>query len=500
MIAAMLLAAVMVQEPIAAEPPQKPDIIRTAAPDEVAAWVAFDLATLPAEVRGDVFYLWVPPWAEGNWHHAFALAVNVGLSRAGTVQRPEVIAQGWLQRWYLPKLIPNRAERVRVSRVLRDAIAGDPYFRQQPDSPFITNTGLHAVVAERAEPLMRLLGIEDVPVMRGDYALEQLLSALDGGRYLEFREMAAIEPTSDRTPEQLLLSRFGLFREQAIQADGDERVGMWFSEVSKKPRIVLFLRGLAGYGWITDDMSRNDITPGVHMLYNLLKTKPAGHEIILEMPNGFHLYVVTDADGTILRQAPDHVVTDEVAAQYTEAILNGGAISCIRCHASGSGLRDCPNDVATMLSTDASILADLGLSDLEESEDEIAKRYAGRGAERHLEQGRENLAIAVDELTNGEMTVEQLFTLAGQIYARRRWHRVTPGTALEEAGYQIRPFGPPAQRLFAELAAPVQQPSLGVSIVELPEIVSLRSGVPIGRAEFDRAFPVLFERLRLRGF
>lgn len=500
MIAAMLLAAIMVQEPAIAEPPPPPDIIRTTAPDEVAAWVAFDLATLPESVRGDVFYLWLPPWGEASWHHAFALAVNTGISRAGTVQHPDVIGQGWLQRWYLPKLVPNHAERVRVARVLRDAIADDPYFRQQPGSPFFTNSGLHPVIAERAEPLMELLGIEDVPVMRGDYALEQMLSALDGGRYLEFRGMADIVPTSDRTAEQLLLSRFGMFRDQAIQVDGDERVGMWFSEVSHKPRIVLFLRGLAGYGWITDDMSRNDIRPDVHMIYNLLQTKPAGHEIILELPNGFHLYVVTDADGTILRQAPDHVVTDEVAAQYTEAILNGGAISCIRCHASGSGLRDCPNDVATMLSTDATILADLGLTELEESQDEIAKRYAGRGAERHLEQGRENLAIAVDTLTAGEMTVEELFTLAGQIYARRRWHRVEPGMALEEAGYQIRPFGPPAQRLLSELLAPVQQPSLGVSVVELPEIVSLRSGVPIGRSEFDRAFPVFIERLRLRGF
>ena len=56
-----------------------------------------------------------------------------------------------------------------------------------------------------------------------------------------------------------------------------------------------------------------------------------GGELIFQLPNGLNGYLLTDADGKMLRRAPADIVRDK--SRHDGRILNG--ISCIQCHSQG---------------------------------------------------------------------------------------------------------------------------------------------------------------------
>jgi hypothetical protein len=471
MIAALTLAAILIDPPAG--------LARVEAPEDAVRLVAADLATLPEPDRSSVRYLWIPPGAPENAHHAIAFAVNTAATRSGRLV-PGVLV-GSLHRFDLREVCPDPKLFPKVAGEWDRIALEDPYFRRAGT--------LHPSIAAA---WIAAGGLAEPPVCRADRWLSQALSA-NRGRYLELRGLAEITADETRSPEEIALARVGIFERPAIDIDGDRRVGMIRSDVTAKPRAVLALRGLVGSAWITEDLLDGDsLETDRHPLYHLLDSRPRGHEIIAELPNGLHLFLITDDRGTILREAPPDLVADSRVPEPHTRRLDGGAISCIRCHASGDGLRDCANDVARILATDVRILGDGDLAP-ELAREKIATRYAGRDFERHLERGRLDYSAAVDELTGGELNVRELSDLTAAIYGELRYPLVDPARAVAELGFRIEDESlDPAAVLRELLPTPVPVP--GVAITEDPTVALLAAGVPIGRDDFDRVFGELLIR------
>lgn len=486
MIAALVLAACLAQEP---EPGQA---VAVETPDVVASWVVGDMATLDADTQDEVFYLWLPRarGAQASWHHVGAFAVNTAISRAARPIRPTVIAAGWLQRWDLRVLVPDPVVRARVRATLDEAIAADPFFRNR-------DCTLASFVAAAIAGPAGALGLTELPVMRLDYALEAMLSNIGRGKYLEFRFAISASPDDGRTEEEIALAVFGVHREAAEAVRGDDRVAVFASEVTDKSRIAERVRGLVGDAWVTDDLIDENAADELrHAIYNLLTPTNDGHEWIIEMPNGFHAFLITDSSGKILREAPDALVADHEVPRPSTTRLEG-AMSCIRCHGSEAGLKAVPNNVEALCSQGLDVLVDGGIVDSLQAAEEIAARYAGRDFERSLRHGRERYELAVDELTGGELDVAGISKLTADVFGQWRYPRFSARQALADVGVAVATDAE-AVALFRQLAAPLEPRLPGVAVLEDPTIFAIGGGVRVHSRDWYRVFVPTFERVIAR--
>jgi hypothetical protein len=209
------------------------------------------------------------------------------------------------------------------------------------------------------------------------------------------------------------------------------------------------------------------------------------------MSNGLHLYLITDEAGQILRAAPDDLVADHRIPPPHTNRLDGGPISCIRCHAGESGLKPCRNDVAAILATDVRILGD-GDRTPEEAAAAIATRYAGRDFDRSLERGRLDLDATIDALTDGRHDAQSLFTATADMFGEHQYPAVDAQRACLAIGFRVDDSADSAAVLRELLPTPVPVP--GIAITEDPTIALLAAGVPIGRTDFDRILGELLIR------
>ena len=465
-----------------------PEIQPVETPEDVAQWVVTDLLTVPAQDQPFQRYVWVPSWSSQEWHHAITFAINASASRSGTIQKPVLVANGWLQRWDLRQLVQKQEQLDRLTIVWDSLLELEPYFH-------VKGTGVPiSTISYRLQPLGDLADAVGLPVYRGDWFLVHLLSAIDGGAYQRFRGFAGVNAEGGRTPEERVLSQFGVFEAQAIQVDGDRRVGMFESGVTGQSRSVMFLSGLGGYAWITEDVFEGDSGADRSAIHNLLENNFRGREIIFELPNGLHGFLITDDKGGILSEAPPELVSDYTIPDGEPKRLDGGAISCIRCHASEQGLRTCRNDVAKLLAGPLRVLDDLTVDGNVNAIDEIATRYSGRKFDRGIRIGRENYEIAVDELTGGQMNVEELSNLVGEIFSQYKYGSVTPEIALRDIGFVVSGEDSPSPVVFFREVVALNQ-DVGGFRTESPEIAALYVGdIPIQRFDFERIYPFLLER------
>jgi len=404
--------------------------------------------------------------------------MNTVVSRSGSLQFPTMLANGWLQRWDIRELVPNEKLHPIIMREVLKLYATDPYFHDVRDG------SIDFLVFEQLLPIISELPDTDTPVVRADWFVVKALTSIEGGRYLELRGLIDSEEAS--------LARVGAFEAQAIAVDGDRRVGMFQSKVTGKARSVLALNTFVGRAWITEDIFDEDVDESRHPIYNLIDNNYRGREIIAEMANGLHLFLITDDKGTILREAPPQLVTDHRVPSPNTDRLQAGAISCIRCHAEESGLRSCDNDVAKLLA------GPLVLNGERQFVDDVTTRYSGRDFDRHLLLGREDYEATIDRLTQGEMDVVKLSQLLSDIYSQYRYELVTPEKALREAGVDMEgvdPFVEPVL-IFREFLA-IDSSSNGLLSLEDPSIAALSSNIPIRRSDFERIHPRLAYRIAL---
>lgn len=120
------------------------------------------------------------------------------------------------------------------------------------------------------------------------------------------------------------------------------RAGFTESGVSNSNRVVERHRSPYGAYWKSHDFPDN---VGEHNIFqHPLDFQRAGGEIIFNLPNGLQAYLLVDARGQRLDQAPTNIVFNKGGSRAE--IRNG--LSCMSCHA--NGMRSLTDDVRATLS------------------------------------------------------------------------------------------------------------------------------------------------------
>ncbi len=121
-------------------------------------------------------------------------------------------------------------------------------------------------------------------------------------------------------------------RAEANLAEGRAiRGGLALSDVSHNNRVVErhpLTGGQGGY-WKSYDFRGSK--GAANIFKNPIDLRPAGGEMIFNLPNGLQGYYIADGAGNRLEAAPTEIVTDSNAADQT--VRNG--LSCMRCHDKG---------------------------------------------------------------------------------------------------------------------------------------------------------------------
>lgn len=167
----------------------------------------------------------------------------------------------------------------------------------------------------------------NVPMVSLHEFQRHAMTTVDGGLYYEFLGM----PTTSKE----LLDLFGVERDRTSEIKAVTLV----SEVTGGPRRVIVTRNTKsrvsdnqGIAWITEDFA--SATPGVETdpVRNAHGDKHDASEIIIERPNGGHIYWLADGNGDRQDSAPDNIATDTTITRPGDRRLQP-ARSCVVCHA-----------------------------------------------------------------------------------------------------------------------------------------------------------------------
>lgn len=454
-------------------------------PRDAMGWAAEHLVQQPN--RSDWRYVLADPWVEPSWTGAIAVALNTAINREAVPYRPTVLANGWMLAVDFSMLSSDPLERARVLAVWDGLATIEPYFHVPA-----TNSGLKVpVVASHLPPehVETVVAWSDqanrhgvVPIYRAGFVVWQILSADDGvyyrirgvkrggdcdrckgsgklrliqsGRIITCPDCGGASK-SERTEEGTWLADRGFSVADSARFRADLRKGVIRSQVLGGPRSALFVRGLVGRGWITEDVVGDD--PRKHPIHSLLPradgTLPAqAKELIVEMPWGGHDFLLTNGDaGEIQTKAiiAGIAATDTTVPDPHPKTLQP-AISCIRCHWAkqfGSeprrdmaGLQPVANDVQTILAPEGGV--DILAKGSELSR--LAGLYAGGHLfDYELDLGRARLALAVQSVTErivpdkpAGLSVREAGLAVQDLYAAYKYEDVSAERACLELGLE----------------------------------------------------------------
>lgn len=468
-------------------------------PADATGWALADLVSLQESDRPFARYIWIPPWGNERWVPAVGFSVNTAANHARTIQPAAVIANGWMMRYDLRRLAPSPLALGKLLDTWDGLAKDDPYFHV-PD----VNTKLGvAVIAphlpqEQAAALAGL-SLSTGAIYRADWFLVKALSTLDGGRYYEFRQVVR-KPEKGSALDNWLSSR-GLFVGTTEAVGGERRAAMFRSGVTGKPRrIDIYPTLTGGVGSITRDILDGETGPDAHPIRSLLELRAQGAEVIVQRADGLHDFLLADAKGNILDEAPPDLVRDHtIPAPHTSRLQP--AISCIRCHGPepSEGWQPVTNDVARLLGTRLNVFADISKNlTPEQVADKLAGFYAldVDSADSLLGRGRRDYAVAVNRVTQGiqfqdsKSVVAAVSKQVSDIYAAYQWDIVTSEVAAREIGFAIKQDAKRTNPLDRILS----QPALEIPVD--PVIGFLRIGVSVNRSDFEIVYADLFSSVR----
>jgi mono/diheme cytochrome c family protein len=290
------------------------------------------------------------------------------------------------------------------------------------------------------------------------------------------------------------------------------RAGFTESGVSNSNRVVERHRSPYGAYWKSHDFPDNI---GDHNIFqHPLDFQRAGGEIIFNLPNGLQGYMLVDARGARLDQAPTNIVFNKGGSRAE--IRNG--LSCMSCHA--NGMRSLTDDVRATLSAlpaydrlyaaalypENSVLKELLAEDQARFESALRKTGVQPGVEP-IGELSERYAASVDaraaaseigltkdeflrRLTQSE-SLRQLglaTLLSGGTVKRDAWEDVFGGVIQEfHAGVWIPPTRAYGERFFNGSSVPPRRPSPPINLSErLPAVFSAVTGRPVKTVENNR--------------
>lgn len=297
------------------------------------------------------------------------------------------------------------------------------------------------------------------------------------------------------------------------QLGSDQRVAVFRSDVTGKPRVVFILKtpigrnGMQGLLIITGDITDADVDIGTHPILNLeqvfqdfrgQKVKVKAYEAIWERANGAHGFALYNGEGKLLEVAAPDVAADRtVPAPHTLNLQSG--ISCVRCHTARGhdGWQPLKNDVQVLLKRyRADVFGDVGDKDraIAETVDRIAGHYSGDPMRKLIPRGRDDYAEAVLRFTGPWKEAKGDQADAATVWAKRLeavygayWYDLVDAKeALRELG--VDPAGEEPLEALRKLLPPEKAAAVDGVIPEDPRIGALLAGLSINRSDWDLSY------------
>ena len=467
-----------------------------AGPHDWTGWALADLVTLPEQERPFTRYIAIPHWGSDKWVPAINYANNTSISHARVIQLGQPIANGWMLRVNLAKLVPDRTRLAKTIATWDGLASKDPYLHIPEQNSGVNLAVLAPVIDPEQAKVLAGLTLSVGAVYRADWLLAQMLDTIDGRQYYEFRQVNR-KPEKGSGLDNWLTER-GVFLATTSKAGGERRFAMLTSDVAAyKPRrgdIVPTLSG--GICSITYDNFDADRDAKKHPIRNLLEFQHDGSEIIASLPNGMLDYLLADGQGGIVDEAPPNLVRDHtIPAPHTARLRP--AISCISCHSieSEDGWRKVRNDVLSAIQRGRlNVFADFG--DLKLTSEEVVDKLAGlyaldvENADGILARARRDHNNAVALCSKGipldpdKSPAVQIGQLTTSIIHGYDYQLVTPRVAAMELGYRVPEgyVGNPLDEVLGPIGAADE-------VREADPIIGfLRDGVSVNRVDFEGVY------------
>jgi hypothetical protein len=518
--------------------------IPAATPRDAVRAALRDVRTIfPMSDRRWIRYIWIPPWAADPraWAGAVGWGVNDAVSRSEVIVRCPLVPQAssLMPHAFLagrggqppfaprspqngavpePQKVPAILVRINLRELAGDDSAqslaelygslqhGEPYFHvtRVIDGKTVVEFGSHVGVEAMSELQAECVSV--VPVLRADWFLKMILTTIEGGRYYDFAGVEQSDErrgTSKKTAEQKFFAKLGAKLGDLPNAN---RVAMFRSEVTGKPRIVDLLPSdqvrpgtAAGLATETHDPSDDDVDAAADPIRNLINFRDKAREAIGVRPNGLPIYGLFAAgNGRRQDSAPDDVVQDhEVPRPHTARLQC--AIGCIRCHRKNDQLQPVVNDVASLLvprpsplATSLNAFGDLALADRKDltAQVQLLAGLYGGNFEKPLARGRDDFQEASWKASGGHELADTA-ELLSHIYGDYRYPLVTPRQACFEIGFQT-PDDKMAiallNRLWPPLAAVVDSDGEPPVSPEDPILAALKEGKSVNRFQWEAVY------------
>lgn len=513
-------------------------------PEDAVSMVVADISTISETDRIFYRYIWIPQ-PEYSKIAAVNYTVNIACSKSVVIVKPEVLFGGELLRWDLRKLAPEPKQTEKLMEIWEN-FQFEPYFHITKDSKDALPTNAVAIPSAVGDPINTIrfkiendlwfkfpdgtfylwngvswkkqsnpfpnisgklstygshCGLEQSVMMQGlmrtnasivryDYFITKALSTLDGGLYYKF---AGIEknPGNGKTAQQAFLESLGADETTIQQLRSDQRVAMFRSNVTGKPRRIEAFQGSGvrpgsgtGLITITYDPADQNVDQSADPIRNLLDLKDDAREVIAEKPNGLHIFALFAGDGSLQDSAPDNIVKDHIVPAPHTARLQS-AISCIRCHGPFDGLQPFENDVKKMVMGSLDIFGDTKSSkSIPETLDRLAGLYAG-DLTKPINRSKDDYSAAVFIATNG-MSIPAVSAAVSEIYADYNYKLIDASAACRELGFDVAESK--ATKLLSTIVPPMQRDELGIS-PEDPIIAALKVGLKINRYQWEQIYP-----------
>ena len=366
------------------------------------------------------------------------------------------------------------------------------------------------------------LTLSRVPVVRYDYLIRKLLSTLEGGLYYEFRGIKE-SPDPKITDIDFFLREFAGVTEAEVAKlaqDPRNKVAMFESEVTHKPRGVVFFTGVQsrstvnqGLVAITQDLLNDSLGPEQDPVRDLLNPAFDGTEVFVEWGNVI-IYALFGGDldgdgifevdgdkgeeGALVRVAPDQLVTDETVPGGHTTNLQP-AISCMRCHSrtkdgkAHEGWIPVKNDIQESIKSGLFVFGSVEDGyPKRETIDKLLGMYQGR-IEKPLTRARDDLAESMVRITgdvgNDKQSVTTKYHVGLSVDYNEYWYgTVTPQVACRELGFSVTEED--AALTLRRLLPPGPPNQFGF-IQEDPYVGGLKRGASIKRRQWELIYPTV---------
>lgn len=486
-----LLLAVMLPAQL---PTKQVQVERLATPNDAIGWAIAHQATIPEADRPFYRYIWIPPWIPnqkeegeiGQWNEVhyggtMNFVLNAVVSKASLVVPVERHANNFLLAMDFRTFVPDPEEMGKAIELWDSLANDDPYFHATLENSGENKPLLAPHIALEHGEWLAENNASPSLVYRSDWLITKLIDE----KYYEFKGWVKEDGSLFTLDE--VLAEFGINEKLAKSIQGDQRVAIAISGVTKNTRRIDRIQGAGGRfntgsAWLTWDVSRRSVNIKNNVFYNLLRFFPEGGEAIIESTNGLHAFVIYNANRQLVREADANLVTDYTIPPGHPAVLTP-AISCIRCHGDSEGLLPAPNHVKKLVESGTNILADFVVDGAVSRKDidQISGAFMG-DFDRRLMLGRLDYDEATRRCTihptmQAGIGIKDTSSLLSGIYGNYLFEPVTVSQACRELGYHPGKF--PVETLNAIL--PKMNP-------RNPTIGLLRADIPVRRQDWEQVF------------